>query len=249
MKLRTGVMKSQQLAQWFGVSYNTYRKDTKNRLEILKKYCKFEKVWGGIDIKQVYLDTYDKELTDKMINFLSDIIHNTNDGLSTFSGMTRKRFFDAGKNFTEKQFKKEYEEVRYYGNKGFGTLKRENKGKDNISKGLLGTKSYVWAVRDGWYNQYRELTDQEWAIFKECAEQTKEDFNIVKIIQNNTLLEKEEIDYKTFAEENYLTAYDSSIYFKTIFEEKTGLPLDYVQKHKVDQKWIEWEGKINEKIS
>ena len=31
-----------------------------------------------------------------------------------------------------------------------------------------------------------------------------------------------------------MTTYDSNIYFKNLFEEKTGLPLDYVQKHKVN---------------
>ena len=241
-KLRIGVMKSQELADWFGISYNTFRKNTQARLQLLKFYCRFKKVWGGVQIFEIYKECYNKDLTPKLKKYLENILHKTNNGLSTFSGMARKIMSDKG--LGKDKFDAIYEQCKYYGNKGFGTLRR--KDQKNESHGFLGSKKYVWAVRDGWYNEYRELNEDEWKIFDQCIDQTKKIFNIIQIIQQNDLLKNQQIDLKQYAEENFMTTYDSNIYFKNLFEEKTGLPLDYVQKHKVNQEWIKWEEKVNE---
>lgn len=42
MKLKLGKMKSQDMAIWFKISYNTYKNNIPNYLAKLEDYCDFE---------------------------------------------------------------------------------------------------------------------------------------------------------------------------------------------------------------
>jgi hypothetical protein len=43
MKLKTGFMKTQELAEWMGIKYGTFRTNSEKRYELLEAYCDFEK--------------------------------------------------------------------------------------------------------------------------------------------------------------------------------------------------------------
>ena len=60
MLLKLGVMKSQQVAEWMGISYSTFRKKKKEKLEELANFCNFEEIYGGVNIIQIYEYKYSK---------------------------------------------------------------------------------------------------------------------------------------------------------------------------------------------
>ena len=59
-KLKLGKMTSQELAEQMGIKYTTYRKCGKKYLSQLDNFCDYEKVYGGVMIKEIYQDVYDK---------------------------------------------------------------------------------------------------------------------------------------------------------------------------------------------
>lgn len=71
MKLKLGFMKSQEIAEWFGISYGTYRNSKKKKLEELSAFAEFEEVRGGLEIKNIFEDEYIK-VSDKKKQFVED---------------------------------------------------------------------------------------------------------------------------------------------------------------------------------
>lgn len=47
LKLILGKMTGKQLAEWFQISYTTYKNKTTKYLKKLENYCSFEKVYGA----------------------------------------------------------------------------------------------------------------------------------------------------------------------------------------------------------
>ena len=60
MLLRLGIMKTQELAEWMGISYSTFKKKKKEKLQELTNFCNFEEVYGGVNIIQIYEYKYNK---------------------------------------------------------------------------------------------------------------------------------------------------------------------------------------------
>ena len=61
MELKLGKMTTKELAQWFGVSYGSFRTMKAKKMEELKNYAIFEEVYGGIEITAIIKDTYNKK--------------------------------------------------------------------------------------------------------------------------------------------------------------------------------------------
>lgn len=60
MELKLGKMTAKELAEWFGISYGTFRNSKKKKLEELKEFCFFEEVYGGVEITAIISPTYIK---------------------------------------------------------------------------------------------------------------------------------------------------------------------------------------------
>ena len=78
-KLRLGKMSSKEIAEWLGVSYNTYRGKIDYYLQRVEDYCEFERYHGGIDITIIYIDEYNKELIkeeDELFKRFNDYFRN-----------------------------------------------------------------------------------------------------------------------------------------------------------------------------
>ena len=58
--LRLGKMKTQQIAEWMGISYSTFRKKKKEKLQELANFCDFEEIYGGVNIFEIYEYNYSK---------------------------------------------------------------------------------------------------------------------------------------------------------------------------------------------
>lgn len=63
MKLKLGFMSTKEVSEWFGLTnVKSFKNSMGKKLEILKNFCDFEKVYGGIDVKKIIFEDYSKEL-------------------------------------------------------------------------------------------------------------------------------------------------------------------------------------------
>ena len=160
MRLTLGKMTSKQLAQWFGVLPTSYSHNIPNYLSRLEDYCKFEKVYGGVIISEIYIEEYDRGLKfkdEKM--YLEEIKEcvETQDGLSTLSGMVRKI---ERENSTLKGFRNGTMRMSKAGTKLFGDPTVAGK------PGKVGSREYIWAIKLNDYNGYRLMTEEEEKIIR-----------------------------------------------------------------------------------
>lgn len=161
MNLKIGKMTSKELAEWFGIAYSTYRKTTAKHLETLKDYCDYEQIYGGVIISQIYISEYNKNMYKNIDEqFFKAIIANP-EHLASITGICG--YYGVFEGDTE------YNHLRYQFSKRrdywFGHQTRS----ERTSKGPMGQRTAVWAVRLGDNNSYRSLTDQEQELIKKLV--------------------------------------------------------------------------------
>ena len=61
MELKLGKMSTKELAEWFGISYGSFRTLKNKKLEELKNYADFKEVYGGVEIICIRKLTYNKK--------------------------------------------------------------------------------------------------------------------------------------------------------------------------------------------
>ena len=61
MELKLGKMATKELAQWFGISYGSFRTLKAKKLEELKNYACFEEIYGGVNITAIIKEVYNKK--------------------------------------------------------------------------------------------------------------------------------------------------------------------------------------------
>lgn len=159
-QLTLGKIKTADLASWFNVQYTTFRKNPERYYTILLDYCCYEKVYGGIIVSEIFIDTYDKQLNFKDRKLFAEEIElcvKVQDGLSTVSGMSRK--------FVQQGIYANESTARYR----LGKVGKELFGNtlDNNSYGEIGSRELVWAIKLSDYNHYRLLTPEEENRFNE----------------------------------------------------------------------------------
>lgn len=153
-------MRTEDLANWFGIKYGTFRKSSQKYYEKLEDYCEYEKIYGGVIIKEIYIEEYDKQLNIKDQTIYLDEIKECvthQDGLSTLSGMARK-YTKQGLYNSEHTAKRRLIKA---GEDLFGITK------DLTSAGPAGTREYLWAIKIDDYNHYRLMTEAEEKRFDE----------------------------------------------------------------------------------
>lgn len=233
MKLKLGKMTSKEVAQWFGISYNTYTHKIPQYLEKLEDYCDFEKIYGGVNIKEIFTEEYDKNLTkraeDIFLNEIKECIK-TQGGLSTISGMARKYKQELGPFSTAKR------QLAKAGNKLFGETK------SLTSTGEAGSREYVWAIKINDYNRYRYMTEQEEELFDSIIKTfyTKD----IEKVKKKALLEKslikKEITVDEYVEQQELLGLDTFAACIFNFKDRTGNMIVRCTRHEVEES-LKWE--------
>lgn len=160
MKLQLGKMKTKDLATWFGVSLGRFHNASAKFYEKLTNFCDYERVYGGVIIKEIYFDTYDKHFDAKVEKFIIDELMRCieeNDGLATISGMARlfvieERFssFSTAKRTLSKILTRLFGEIKEKG-----------------IYGEIGSREYVWGIKLDDYNHYCFMTEKESRLFDE----------------------------------------------------------------------------------
>ena len=158
MVLRLDTMKTKELAEWFGIKYQTFRANSSKYYKLLEDYCEYDKVYGGVIIKEIYIDTYDKALNvkDDKIYYeeISKCIEKQN-GLATIAGMSR---LTAAKGvYNSEIIAKRH--LTKAGNRLFGETKAL------ASTGTIGSREYIWAIKLDDLNHYRLMTAEEEKLF------------------------------------------------------------------------------------
>lgn len=154
MQLQLGKMSTQDLIAWFGVSQGRFRNASSKFYEKLKDFCDYERVYGGIIVKEIYYDTFDKKMREKNNNIsIKEVARcqKYQNGLSTISGMARR--------FThEKYFTSEGTAMRRLTET---LLPLFGVAIESFSQGTIGRRNYIWAIKLDDFNHYRLLTEEE----------------------------------------------------------------------------------------
>lgn len=229
MKLRLGKMTAKELAQWFGISYGTFRNTRKQRLENLEWFADFEKVHGGVIIKKIYIEEYTKNFGEDDELYLNEIKQCKN-GLSSVAGMVRK---------IEKEQLERYKEVksstleRRMRNAGYRTFGKIEKGQTQSEGGSCGWREYVWVIKENDFNEYRFMSSKE----KEIYQRLLDKYFTIEDIETQALVisayRKKEISSKEFAD--VMVACNN--FFEVIkqFKNMTGLQIVRATRHEVER--------------
>lgn len=193
-KLKLGWMSTRDIADWMGIAYGTFRNNAEKKLEKLELFADFEKKRGGVVIKYVYMEEFDKNATedDKAIR---EAVKSASSKLMTTSGVRRKlkrenkKFAKLSNSWVDKKVERVL--MKDFGPKG------DEKG------GTKGYRRTKWAIKVNDFNVYRRMTEEEEKLFKELVgDYFKEKPEI--IIRKDELeadLKKGYIDKKEYVDE------------------------------------------------
>lgn len=240
---------SSQLADWFGITYGTYRRQKKKRLEELKGFCDYEEVYGGVIIKKVYFDEYYKYQDDenRVLKVINDKYFNMDgqgtayDELNSISGIAKVLQKQYPKDYGNKTFGTIERRVSRVMKKCFGVITRENP----LAQGGIGVREYVWAVKLEGDNNYRYKTREEDELFKEIikaayAENAKErieEEELLKDAMRERISLGEEVSFADYEDARrrgkYYVDFKSEVL--DVFKEKTSYLLVRATRYEVER--------------
>lgn len=234
MQLTTGIMKNADIAKWFGVTEKTYTNHRKSYLTKLEAFATFSIVRGGVMIESVIIDTYIKNMDDDVKLYLQEV-QAAEDNLTSLSGISERLCSTV--EFSAVPLATMRGRMRRAGEKAFGiTL-------DVESRGLYGTREYVWAIK--LYdkpNHYRNFTLQEKELFDELTENFYAT-NATRI-QKEALLERAYREDSSMSKEEYFQkkadlGLDCFSEILWRFKERTGLQIVHATAHEIDEEYRE----------
>lgn len=245
MKLKLGKMTSKELAMWFGVKSTTYSHNIVNFLEKLKPYAQFTKVYGGVVIEEIFIETYDKNLVRNLDKIFVDEVINANDQLSTISGIARK-YESQMPEISERTLRRQFSVSR---DKLFGKITSE----ETKARGIVGSREYVWAIKISDFNKYRHLTPQEEELFDGLIVSIYGKLETDKV-KGAAMLEKIYRESDTMTKEEYFALRERNGYdfFNTVikqFKEITGYQIVHANKYEVEWDFDLPEDEYNYKVA
>lgn len=230
-QLQLGKIPSKELADWFGYSYSTYRKKKPELVKQLSKYCKYEEIYGGIIVKEIYVEEYVGDLELDIQEYLNQVRKYPLNSISNIAEEISK--LPRYEKLSDRQRKRR---MTAAGKLGFGETKERD------SRGIYGTRKYQWSIKldkpaaNG--KPYRDLTAEEQQIFNEYT--TAVFGKNPEVIQNLKLLD-DKFKHTDMTKEEYLNhearlAFDGTfqdVIFK--FREETGLIIVRATDHDLDE--------------
>lgn len=157
-------MTTRELADWFGISYGSFRNKANEYLDKLNHFASFSKIYGGVQIEEIYVKEYDKNLFKSIDEIFIQEIADSNTKLATISGLSRK--YRTQLNLKDSAARKQFTKSR---DKLFGTIKEDQ---DYSTGGIMGNRSYRWVIKLDDFNNYRELNQEENELFNALITQT-----------------------------------------------------------------------------
>ncbi len=237
VKLKVGKMSTKELAKWFGIAYSTFRKRSSALLEELKYFCDYEKYHGGVEIKQVYISEYVKDLTSKDSEVYLALVKESGNCLCSIAGMARKLNLLYPDTWGKLSFYAVEKRLRKAGIALFGETNLPSyREQEERYSGPYGYKEYCWAIKVSDLNEYRFLTEEEDKMFDILLESynvTKKDVALKEAYDKEKLQAFKE---NKITKEEYILAMEHSELFPNLlskFREQTGLTLVRSTYHEV----------------
>ena len=159
MELKIGKMKAKELAEWFGISYGTFRNKKDEKLNELKCYCEFEEVYGGVNIKNIKIAKYEKKMSKIREIYAKGFEELRND-------------IDTVSNINDKIYYKYQDELPTLSSPDSGyhyaiEVRNANYGVPFKDVGKLGKCYYLWCKVSEDRTLYMPFTEEENKIKKE----------------------------------------------------------------------------------
>lgn len=237
MKLKEGKMSTRELSEWFGIAYSTYRKKSLSLLEELKYFCDYEKYYGGVEIKHVYISKYVKNLTSKDSEVYLALVKETGNFLCSIAGMARKLILLYPDTWGKLSSYAVEKRLRKAGIALFGktNLPSYRKQEERYS-GPYGYKEYCWAIKVSDLNEYRFLTEEEDKIFGVLLESYNVSGKDIALKQEYDKEKLQAFKENKITKEEYILAMEHSELFPNLlskFREQTGLTLVRSTYHEI----------------
>lgn len=215
MELKIGKNTTKELAQWFGISYDTFRHKKADKLKELLNYCQYEIVYGGVIISKIYIAEYIKPTPKYMFIKQNFRKHWHTDGYDTAARVGAEMY-------------QTYKDTELEGLK-------ESTIKAYVAKARLESYGYVYLDSHGEVGSCRPapirsnkwdaailLTEEEYALYKEIRasiyyDERAAELEVAYITHQLTgaeydqLKEQHEKEWKEQAFERYLALKESCV--------------------------------------
>jgi hypothetical protein len=221
-QLHLGEMKSQEIADWFGValtSYNQRKRKGTAYLTQLEEYCAFKEKRGGIEVLEIYMSEYipRKSKMDAACKAIAERWTSQPDGYSTSVYLLRD-FMGEHCNDADYAFLWEYKEDTL--TRKICSYRQEWWGNGRtVTKGTKGHSKRIQGVKDKETDMPRLMTAEEEKLRNELIKKyytpkTREEFNDLAV----DLLDEHETQMPIRRKDYKITVMDK-------FREMTGLTL------------------------
>lgn len=219
MELKLGKMSNKELAEWFGIGANSFRNRKKQKLEELSAFAKYEDIYGGVNILEIYNPVYSKTGSkSKQIIFDEFLNEWDKSGLDTVNNVTKKIYFKRGNELTV---------LESTGYQYALQARNEYFGKPYLEIGKLGKCMYVWCKKEVTEDGTVVLTlfnEEEQAIKRDLMTKyfktdEEKDIMLAEMVKSGEITKEEA--YDKMVEMRGLNE-EGFIGFKTALEEALG---------------------------
>lgn len=148
-------MTTDEIANWFGISKKSFTNRASRYLEKLSDFCRYERIWGGVEVLEIYMSEYVKgysALDDTYFNKEIDRCIKEQNGLASIVGIANKA-------------KLEVEEYAPLADNSLRYRMSKAATRNYGDNGVMGTRDREWAIKLDDYNHYRALSKEEFEIF------------------------------------------------------------------------------------
>lgn len=236
-ELVLGKIRSQELADWFGISYSTYRKKKETLLSELNYYCDYEVYHGGITVKEIFIKDYRKNLASEDSDTYLQLVKESNGGFCSLAGMARKLTILYPGTWGQYSETTVRNRLRKVGIAMFGetNLPSDQYDEDNERfSGPFGYKEYCWAIKVSDFNEYRYLTEEEDKVFEQLLDSYNISSKDIALKEQIDKEMKDQLQQRQITIEEYIAGTAHIELFPQLlskFKELTGEVLVHATKH------------------
>lgn len=229
-ELQLGIMSVAELAEWFGISRKSLSAAKVRKLKELEDFCQFEDLGRkGVNITKIYIPIYSK--LSKDVEVYKKLVEKQPNKLTSVAAIAKElKETKDYQNFNERAIRYRMAKA---GEVGFGITNEEN------SKGIYGSREYVWAVKLEGPVYYRYFTDEEKKLFDELTVNlySTNPEKVQKAALLDESLKKGEMTTQEWIEKK--DALGVNVFSEVLysFKEKTGLTIVRATKHQIENNW------------
>ena len=214
MELKLGIMKMNELADWFGLSTSTLSKAKAKYMKKLEEYCEFTQIYGGVKITKIHKKFYTKNKSYQIVRqeFCDTWSEN---GLDSCRRVASEIYSKHANEITVK------EDTTYMHAR---QVRNELYGKPMIGQGEKGTCEYIWCKKENGKLVFLSPEEEEIKkklLFKYFATANEKTVMVQTMIDNKELTKEEAWEY--YSQIINLPAY-YEIFLKD-FRDQTGVQL------------------------